>query len=83
MYLYSDLVRSATAEEIAIYEKVDAVLDALPTDAVDALIETIGDYAWSLNPAEKKKLRESLARSAAELGVSVDELETWYWIDED
>ena len=82
MYLYSDLVSSATAEEIAIYEKVETALDALPTDVIDALIEVIGDYVFSSNPAEEKKLRESLARSAAELGVSVDELETWYWVEE-
>ena len=81
--LYSDLIRSATAEEIAIYEKVDAALDVLSDEAVDALIEAIGDYAFSSNPAEEKKLRESLAHSAAELGVSVDELVTWYWVDED
>ena len=81
--LYSDLIRSATAEEIAIHEKVETALDALSDEAVDALIEVIGDYVFSSNPAEEKKLRESLARSTAELGVSVDELVTWYWVDED
>lgn len=83
MYTYSEFVRSATAEEIAIYEKVEAILDTLSDDAVDALIEAIGDYAFSVGSPKKKELRESLARSAAELGVSVDELETWYWVDED
>ena len=83
MYTYSEFVRSATAEEIAIYEKVEAILDILPDDVVDTLIEVIGDYAFSIDPAEKKKLYKALAQSTASLGVSVKELETWYWVEED
>lgn len=83
MYTYSEFVRSATAEEIAIYEKVEAILDTLSDDAVDALIEAIGDYAFSIGSTKRKELRETLAQSTTGLGVSVEELETWYWVEED
>lgn len=83
MYTYSEFVRSATAEEIAIYEKVEAILDTLSDDEVDALIDVIGDYAFSIGSAKRKELREALVQSTTGLGVSVEELETWYWVEED
>lgn len=80
--MYNDLIREATAEEMAIYNRVEAVLDTLTDEETTNFIETVGDRVFrTFDKATDKAIYQRVYRLGKKYGFTVDELETWYCID--
>ena len=72
--------REATMEEKAIYTKVDDVMVQMDDEVADALIETMGEYAFESGKIHKNAY-DKLRRVAMKYGLTVNELMTWYYCD--
>lgn len=80
--MYNDLIRPATAEEMAIYNRVEAVLDTLTDEETMDFIETVGDRVFrTFDKAKDKAIYQRVYRLGKKYGFTVEELETWYCID--
>jgi len=77
--MYNDLIREATAEEMAIYHRVEDVLDTLTEDEETRFIETVGDRVYDYT--RSKAIYQRAYRLGKKYGFTVEELETWYCID--
>ena len=76
-----NFVRTATAAEIETFEKVDAIMLTLDDDKADAIVEEIGDYVFAMTDREAAYQR--VCRIGEELGLTAEELTTWYACEED
>ena len=74
-------IRPATAEEIEIYERVDAMMVAMPDDEFDTVLDIVNEFAFAYG-AERRKAYNKIYRLAKKLALTVKELETWYWVEE-
>ena len=70
-------VRYATEEEVATFKKIEALLT---DDDFEIAIDIIGDFACAYGQ-ERRKAYNKAYRLAKKLGVTVEELEIWYFID--
>lgn len=77
--MYNDFTREATSEEVAIYNKIEAILDTLTEEEQNTFIETVGDRVFDYT--HSKAIYNKCYRLAKKYNVTVDELETWYCID--
>lgn len=74
-------VRYAYAEEINLYNEVEAILADMSLDEMDNIIEIVGDYVWAYKSEEIRKTYQRVYRLAKKLGTTVKALKTWYFID--
>ena len=80
--MYNDLIREATNEEMAIFNRVEAVLNTLTEEEEAHFIETVGDRVFrTFDKATDKAIYNRVYRLGKKYGFTVDELETWYCID--
>ena len=80
--MYNELIREATTEEMAIYEKVETILDTLSEEEEENFIETVGNRIFrTFDEATDKAIYNKVYRLGKKYGLTVEELETWYCID--
>lgn len=80
--MYNDLIREAIVEEMAIYNRVEAVLNTLTDEETTNFIETVSDRVFrTFDKAIDKAIYQRVYRLGKKYGFTVDELETWYCID--
>lgn len=80
--MYNDLIREATNEEMAIFNRVEAVLDTLSEEEETRFVETVGDRVFrTFDKATDKAIYNRVYRLGKKYGFTVEELETWYCID--
>lgn len=80
--MYNNLIREATNEEMAIFNRVEAVLDTLTEEQEAHFIETVGDRVFrTFDKATDKAIYNRVYRLGKKYGFTVEELETWYCID--
>ena len=80
--MYNDLIRPATTEEMAIYHRVEALLDTLTDEEVTNFIETVSNRVFrTFDKATDRAIYQRVYRKKKKYGFTVDELETWYCID--
>ena len=74
------MFREATKEEMKKYNKVEAVVKAMTDDEFDKFVEVIGErvFDWTSNKAVYNKAY----RLAKKYGLTMEEVETWYCIDD-
>ena len=77
--MYNDLISEATNEEMAIFNRVEAVLNTLTEEEEARFIETVGDRVFDYK--RDKAIYNRVYRLGKKYGFTVDELETWYCID--
>jgi hypothetical protein len=76
-----NFVRTATAAEIETFEKVEAILLAMDDDKAEAIIDVISDYVFSIT--DREAAYKQVRRAGEELGLTVEELTTWFACEED
>lgn len=80
--MYSELIREATAEEMTIFNRVEAVTKTMTEEEFEHFYETIGDKVFhTIVDAPYKTIYNRVYRLGKKYGFTVDELETWYCID--
>ena len=79
-YLRETLVTEATAEEVASYRKVEAILNGLDEREEDEFIDRVGDYAFALR-GERATAYRRLYPTARRYGLTVRECEDWYFVE--
>ncbi len=80
--MYSELIREATNEEMAIYEKVETILDTLTEEEEEDFIETVSNRVFrTFDKTTDKAIYNKVYRLGKKYGLTVEELETWYCID--
>ena len=80
--MYNDLIREATDAEMAIYNRVEKVLDTMTKEEEAHFIETVGDRVFrTFDKAKDKAIYNRVYRLGKRYGFTVEELETWYCID--
>ena len=72
------MTRKATAEEIAIYEKIEA---QLTEENFEQVTEEVGDFVFSYGK-ERKEAYNKLRKWAKRFEVTIPQLETWYCVEE-
>ena len=77
--MYSELIREANAEEMAIFNRVEAVTKEMDDDEYEHFYETIADRVFDWK--REKAIYQRVYRLGKKYGFTVDELETWYCID--
>lgn len=77
-----NLYRYATLAEIAAFKKVDAII-GLDDGLFDKACEVISDRVFNLDPKMTHKLYQRVYRFGKKLGVTVQELEDWYFTEEE
>ena len=70
-------IRPATVEEIAIFNKIEALLT---DDNFDTVLDIVNEFAFAYGQ-ERRKAYNKAYRLGKKLGVTVKELETWYWVE--
>lgn len=75
-----NFVRTATATEVETFEKVDAILLAMDDDKAEAIIDVISDYVFAIT--DREAAYEQVRRAGEELGLTVEELTTWFSCEE-
>ena len=80
--MYNNLIREATETEMAIFNRVEAVLNTLTEEEEAHFIETVGDRIFrTVDKATDKAIYNRVYRLGKKYGFTVEELETWYCID--
>ena len=80
--MYNNLIREATETEMAIFNRVEAVLNTLTEEEETHFIETVGDRVFrTFDKATDKAIYNRVYRLGKKYGFTVEELETWYCID--
>ena len=80
--MYSELTREATAEEMEIFNRVEAVTKTMDDDEYEHFYETIGDKVfYTIVKVPYKTIYQRVYRLGKKYGFTVDELETWYCMD--
>lgn len=80
--MYNNLIREATDAEMAIFNRVEAVLDTMDEDEAEHFIETVSDRVFrTFDKATDKAIYNRVYRLGKKYGFTVEELETWYCID--
>lgn len=80
--MYNNLIREATETEMAIFNRVEAVLNTLTEEEEAHFIETVGDRIFrTFDKATDKAIYNRVYRLGKKYGFTVEELETWYCID--
>lgn len=77
--MYGNYVREANAEEMAIFNRVEAITETMTEDEYEHFRETIGDRVFDWK--REKAIYNRVYRLGKKYGFTVDELETWYCID--
>ena len=72
------LVRKATEEEAAIFYKLEELTKDIEEEDYVDLLDYIGNYV-----CEKKKNFKEVEEWANKLGVTIEELLTWWYCDTD
>ncbi len=80
--MYNNLIREATETEMAIFNRVETVLNTLTEEEETRFIETVGDRVFrTFDKATDKAIYNRVYRLGKKYGFTVEELETWYCID--
>lgn len=75
------MFRTATVNEVATYNKVE---NLLTTDELfEKALEIVSDKVFNYNASLTKLYYNRVYRFAKSLGLTVQEMETWYFIEED
>ena len=77
--MYNDLIREATTEEMAIYHRVEEILDTLTEEEENNFIEIVGARVFDYK--NDKAIYGKCYRLAKKYNLTVNDLETWYCID--
>lgn len=72
--------REATKEEIKVYNKVKEVVCSMNDDELDKFIEAIGARVFDYK--NQKSIYNRAYRTVKKYGLTLDEAETWYCMDE-
>ena len=78
--MYNDLIREATAEEMAIFNRVNEVVNNLDDEKAERFIEIVGDRVFEAWTGDRN-IYQRVYRLGKKYGFTVEELETWYCID--
>ena len=81
--MYYDIKRNATAEEIKIFLTVEAYVKTLTESEADSFTEKVSNYAWAYKADERRRAYNALYRTARKIGITVADLETWYFIEKE
>ena len=79
--MYGNYVREATNEEVTTYKKIETIFNEdFDNERFERIIEAVGDYllTWGI---ERRRNYSRVYGYAKRLGVTVEELVTWYCID--
>ena len=80
--MYNNFIREATETEMAIFNRVEAVLNTLTEEEETHFIETVSDRVFrTFDKATDKAIYNRVYRLGKKYGFTVEELETWYCID--
>ena len=74
------LARYATAEEVSVFDKVEALLKNISDETFDKVVTAISDYAFDYE--RNRKYYQRIYRLAKKLGIMPSELMLWYFIEE-
>jgi len=72
--------REATKEEIKVYNKVEEVVRSMNDDEFGKFVEVISERVFDYK--NQKSIYNKAYRTAKKYGLTLDEVETWYCIDE-
>ncbi len=75
------LVRYATLEEVAVFKKVDAILNKVDDDRFDDIVVALSNYMFEYRPQNTRKYYQRVYRMAKKLGITTNELVTWYCME--
>lgn len=74
------LVRYATAEEVSVFNKVDALLNTVSDDFYDDIVTAISNHVFMFRE-NTRKYYQRIYRYAKKLGIKPSELILWYYIE--
>lgn len=74
------LARYATAEEVSVFDKVEALLKNVSDETFDKVVTAISDYVFDYE--RNRKYYQRVYRLAKKLGIMPSELMLWYFIEE-
>ena len=75
----NEFIREATSEEMAIYNKVEEVVNNLSDEEAERFTEIVSDRVWDYTTS--KTIYNKVYNLGKKYGFTVAELETWYCID--
>lgn len=79
MMIEMGLARYATADEVATFKKVDALLKEVSDETFDRITTAISEHVFG---ATSRKYYQRIWRYAHKLGVTPKELILWYYIED-
>lgn len=74
------MFRTATADEVATYNKVE---NLLTDELFEKALEIVSDKVFNRDASLTKMYYNRVYRFAKSLGLTVQEMETWYFVEED
>ena len=75
------MFRIATANEVAAHEKVEALLTT--DELFEKALELVSDRLFNYDTSLTKLYYNRVYRFAKSLGVTVWEMDTWYFVEEE
>lgn len=80
MMIDMGLARYATAEEVSVFNKVNALLNEVSDDFYDDIVTAISNHVFMFRE-NTRKYYQRIYRYAKKLGVKPSELILWYYIE--
>lgn len=80
--MMNELIREATTEEMAIYNKVNDILLNIEDDDADNFTEIISNVVFAFR-CEREEAYKKANEMVQNFGLTVEECITWFCIDED
>lgn len=75
------MFRTATANEVAIYHKVENLLTT--EELFEKALDVVSDRVFNYNTSLTKVYYNRVYRLAKSLGLTVQEMEIWYFVEEE